>query len=215
MSNPYDQPGGSDGSHRNPPPNHDQGAYGSVEGQSYDSQGFGPQPYGSQSYDSQPYGSQPYGQQDPYGQSSVPGPQDPPYGQSAAPGPQDPPYGQPSQSQPAPYGSNPYGANPYGNNPYGAAPPLKTNGLAVASLVTSLGALLGFFCGFLALAAPVGLVLGIVARKQVHDNPTTQTGEGLALGGIIAGAILSFLMAIFLVLYIAFFGWSVLAAPTY
>ena len=185
MSNPYDSAGGNEG-HQDPSPSYDQGA--DPYGPSAQNQ---PAPYQGNQYGSNPYDSNQYGSNQ-YGSNQ--------YGSNQ-------------------YGSNQYGggqpgANPYGN-PYAAAPPLKTNGLAIASLVTSLGGLLGFFCGFLGLAAPVGLVLGLVARKQIRENPTGQTGEGIALGGVIAGAIITGLMAIFLVLYIAFFGWSILAAPNY
>lgn len=156
--------------------------------------------YASGSDSSGAYGSQPYGQADPYGQGSA-GPQ--PYQQAN-------PYGQPN-----PYGPPQGHPGPYGAGPYTPGPPLKTNGLAVASLVTSLCGLLGFFCGFLALAAPVGLVLGVVGRKQIKENPMTQTGEGLALGGIITGAIISVIMAVFLLLYLAFFGLSIFSTYNY
>jgi uncharacterized membrane protein YvbJ len=75
-----------------------------------------------------------------------------------------------NQTQPqAPY-TAPYTA------PYGAAP--KTNGLAIASLVTSL-VCFGF----------IGLILGIVASNQIKNSNGTQTGQGLATAGIIIGAI--------------------------
>lgn len=132
-----------------------------------------------------PYGPLPYGEQAYAGQS--------------AQQPQDP-YAQP----------NPYAqVNPYAQSHPGTAP--KTNGLAIASLVTSLAGLTGIFCGFLGLAAPVGLVLGVVARKQIRQDPS-QHGEGLAWGGIIAGGIISLMLLIFLVLYVAFYGWTLLAS---
>lgn len=70
--------------------------------------------------------------------------------------------------------TQPYGA-PY-VAPYGMAP--KTNGLAIASLVTSL-VCFGF----------VGLILGIIATNQIKNSNGTQTGQGLATAGIIIGAI--------------------------
>jgi hypothetical protein len=86
-----------------------------------------------------------------------------------------------TQAAPAPAAANqttppvtPYTA-PYGA-PYGVVP--KTNGLAIASLVTSL-VCFGF----------VGLVLGIVASNQIKNSNGTQTGQGMATAGIIIGAI--------------------------
>ena len=52
----------------------------------------------------------------------------------------------------------------------------QTNGMAIAALVTSL------VC-----CPPVGIVLGFVARKQIKDSNGAQTGDGLALSGIIIG----------------------------
>ena len=68
-------------------------------------------------------------------------------------------------------------AQPIGGIAYPAAP--KTNGMAIASLVTSLAC-----CG-----VPIGLILGIVAKKQIKDSRGTEGGDGLATAGIIIGAI--------------------------
>lgn len=97
------------------------------------------------------YGGDPYGQQ--YPPQQYPGQQPPPQ------------YGQPS---------------PYGYSGYGQQPPSGTNGMAIASLVTS-GA------GFLlcTLACPVGAILGHVALGRIKQ--TGQDGRGLALAGIIIG----------------------------
>lgn len=51
----------------------------------------------------------------------------------------------------------------------------KTNGLAIAALVCS------FFCGIL------GIILGIVAIGQI--NKTNEGGKGLAIAGIVIGAV--------------------------
>jgi curved DNA-binding protein CbpA len=57
--------------------------------------------------------------------------------------------------------------------------PQRANGLAVAALVCSLCGLL--FCA----AAPVGAILGHVARGQIRDRGGQ--GDGLALAGIVIG----------------------------
>lgn len=53
--------------------------------------------------------------------------------------------------------------------------PQKTNGLAIAGFVTS------FFCSL------IGLVLSAVALSQI--NKTGQGGKGLAVAGIVIGAV--------------------------
>jgi hypothetical protein len=65
---------------------------------------------------------------------------------------------------------------PIGSMAYPAAP--KTNGMAIASLITSI-----VCCG------PVGIILGIVAKNQIKASRGTQGGDGLATGGIIVGAL--------------------------
>lgn len=59
---------------------------------------------------------------------------------------------------------------------YPAAP--KTNGMAIASLITSL-----VCCG------PIGLILGIVAKNQIKASKGTEGGDGMATAGIIIGAL--------------------------
>jgi len=51
--------------------------------------------------------------------------------------------------------------------------------------------------------APAGLVLGIVARKQIRE--TGEEGDGLALAGIIVGGIATALFALFIVVWIGAF----------
>jgi hypothetical protein len=56
----------------------------------------------------------------------------------------------------------------------------QTNGLAIAALV--LGILWLWWLGSL-----LALIFGYVARRQVRNSPDTQTGDGLALAGIVLG----------------------------
>jgi uncharacterized RDD family membrane protein YckC len=58
----------------------------------------------------------------------------------------------------------------------------KTNGLAIASLVCSIGGLL-----FVGVPSVLGVIFGFVSRSQVRRSVGTQTGDGLALSGIIVG----------------------------
>lgn len=56
----------------------------------------------------------------------------------------------------------------------------STNGLAVASLVLAI-------VGILGIGAILAIIFGIVARRQIRESGGAQTGEGLALAGIIVG----------------------------
>ena len=117
------------------------------------------------SYDPTAYGQQGYGQ--PAEPPPAYGQPQPAYGQPQAP------YGQ--QLQPA------YGQAVYGQPVY--VQPRPTNGMAIAALVCSLAGLLIF------ISAPVGAILGHVARKQIRQ--TGEQGDGMALAGIIVGWILT------------------------
>ena len=116
----------------------------------------------------------------------------PPWGQEPEPEPPTTPPPPPPPSPQAPY--VPYGAPP---SPYGSAQPMQqTNGLAIASLIVSIGSLV-FCCG---LPAIVGAILGHVARKQIREQG--QAGEGIALGGIVVGWIAFGLSIALVVLYV-------------
>ena len=124
-----------------------------------------------------------------------------------------PGYGQPS-GQPGyaqqPYGQQPYGQQPYGQQPYGqpmpgygaptgyAGPPpfgRPTNTMAILAVVMAF------------VFAPAGLILGILARKQIAR--TGEEGDGLALAGIIVGGLITaFFVLMILFMIIAFAGMS-------
>jgi hypothetical protein len=118
-------------------------------------------------------GQQEYGTQAGYGQQQGYGP---PPGYAPPSG-----YGsQPAYGGQAGYGAPGYGPPPgYGAPGYGPPPgygyPRPTNTLAILSLVMAF------------VFSPVGLVLGIVARRQIRQ--TGEQGDGLALAGIIIGGI--------------------------
>ncbi|QMU20678.1 DUF4190 domain-containing protein [Gordonia rubripertincta] len=144
--------------------------------------GYGPPSGYGQQYYAQPGPGQPgpppgYGGPGPsgYGQPG-PGPQGRP-GYGPPPGHQ--PYGQQSHGQ-SPAGEKHAGDGPYGENQADGTP--KTNTLAVAALVASL---LGLVC--IGIGGLIGLVLGVVARKQIAASGGRETGDGLALTAIIIG----------------------------
>ena len=59
---------------------------------------------------------------------------------------------------------------------YAAPPQQPTDGLAIASLVTSLVGL-----------SPVGIVLGFIARRRIKRSEGARGGGGLAVAGIVTG----------------------------
>lgn len=94
-----------------------------------------------------------------------------------------------AQEPHAPYGtSDP--ETPYGTQaPYGYAPPRTTDGVSIAALVT----------GILGLALiPLGLGIAGVVRTK---NPA-RSGRGLAIAGIVLGAISTIAWALFLALVV-------------
>jgi glycerol-3-phosphate acyltransferase PlsY len=69
-----------------------------------------------------------------------------------------------------------------------------TNGLAVASLILSLVGLAS------CITAPVGAILGHVARRQIRERG--EGGEGMATAGIIVGWILTGLLLLLIAFYV-------------
>jgi hypothetical protein len=133
------------------------------------------QGYGQQGQ--QGSGQQGYGQQPAYGQPTG----QPGYGQQ--------PYGQQQYGQ-QPYGQQPYGQPAYGQQP-GYAPQAyarPTNTMAILALVMAF------------VFAPAGLILGIVARRQIKQ--TGEEGEGLALAGIIVGGLFTAIFVLLIVIWI-------------
>ncbi|HEY5515237.1 MAG TPA: DUF4190 domain-containing protein [Pengzhenrongella sp.] len=80
----------------------------------------------------------------------------------------------------------------YGYGPSYAAPP--TNGLAIASLVTSLTSLV------MGITAPVGLILGIFALRAIQRDGTP--GRGFAIAGIVVGAVMTLMIAVSVAFFI-------------
>lgn len=144
-----------------------------------------------------PYGQYPYA--DP--NAATPGA----YGQ---PGPQSS-YGQyqfgqdPSQTgaygQPGAYDQG-YGA-PYGQIPpgYGFAAAPTNSGMAVGALVCGIASFpMMLLCGIFGLPMPiVAVILGILGKREIASSGGTKTGDGMALAGIILGAIGIVLMILF------------------
>lgn len=140
-----------------------------------------------------PYGGDP---NNPFGQQPQYQPPADPYAQ---PGYQQPPaYTPPAYGQPQPYMSGPvqYGAQ-------GVTP--GNNVLALISMILGIAGLVlmcAYGIGFLPGAA--GLVLGFVGRSQINRSGGLQGGSGMAMAGIIMGAIAVGLSVIVLVAILVF-----------
>ncbi len=174
-SGSYAQPGGPQSGYGQPAygqSGYEQSGYGQSGG--YSQQGYGQPGYEQTGYGQQGYGQQGYGQQG-YGQQG--------YGQAG--------YGQPGYPQSG-YGQPAYGQPGYpqaaGHPGSGTGP---TNGLAIVSLVLSL---LGLFFYITAIG---GVICGHIARRQIREGH--ETGDGLALAGLIVGYIVLALGVVFIV----------------
>jgi hypothetical protein len=174
---PTAHPGsGSDSSGQ---PGYDSGSYGQ---QGYGQPGNPQSGYGQQGYDQTGYVQQGYGQQG-YGQQG--------YGQQG--------YGQPGYSQQPGYPQSGYGQPAYGqpgypqsaSSGYPGSATGATNGLAIVSLVLSL---LGLFFYITAIG---GVICGHIARRQIREGH--ESGDGLALAGLIVGYIILALGVVFIV----------------
>lgn len=78
---------------------------------------------------------------------------------------------------------------------------LKTNPLAVASLVLSISG----FSLLPLIGSIVGLVTGYMARDDIRQNPAVYNGEGLAKVGIILGWIGILLLVLMILLVVVSF----------
>ena len=77
----------------------------------------------------------------------------------------------------------------------------RTSGKAIASLVTGILSLPGICCWPLGLVLGiVGIVLGVLGRKEIEGSMGQQKGAGLALAGMICGAISIVLIVVVLIL---------------
>ena len=85
-----------------------------------------------------------------------------------------------------------------GYPPGGGYAPPKTNGLAVASLVTGILSIL--LCPVFGIA---GLITGYSAKRQIRESNGAETGDGLATGGIITSFIGIFFIGLAIVAIVA------------
>jgi hypothetical protein len=139
-------------------------------------------PYGGGQPGGGPYGGGQPGAGTPYGAAS-------PYGGN--------PYGG------NPYGGDPYGGNPYGGNPYGSPPVQPRNGLGVAALVLGIIAILSSWTVVGGILLGIGaIVCGLLGRGRAKRNEANN--GGLALAGLVTGAIGLIIGIVMIAVYVAF-----------
>lgn len=122
----------------------------------------------------------------------------PPAGQYDA---QPPGYPQTGYPQPGPYETGQYGQQHYGPPGYGAPPGYPQYG--AASGQTNTMAILALIFAFV--FSPLGIVFGLIARNQIKR--TGESGDGLALAGLILSTLFTLLAIAFLV-----FAFAILAS---
>ena len=116
-----------------------------------------------------------------------------------------PPQGpQDWQGQPPTYGG--YPAQSYGGGSGAYAPAAQTSGKATTSLVLGIASIVVCCLGFV-LGIPA-IVVGLKARKEIRHSQGRTGGDGLALGGIITGAIGSLLGLAVVALLVATFAFG-------
>ncbi|GAB2946707.1 hypothetical protein GCM10027280_39370 [Micromonospora polyrhachis] len=120
--------------------------------------------------------------------------------------------GYPVSGQPVNPDGTPAGAYPgYGYPMIAAAPP--TNGMSIAALVVSIVGILGL-CGY-GLGGYIGIIgaiLGHVSRRQIREKG--ESGDGMALAGIIVGWIATAIALIATLAIIGFIVWAANYEPT-
>ena len=144
-----------------------------------------------------------------------PDPDQPPYAGPSHPGqsgpwPAPPPYPPPGYGDP--YGQQPYpqqpGQPPYGYYGYAGQGFMRPrNTKAVAALWTGIGALVLTLCCGAGVLGLVPIVLGVKARSEIRATGGQQDGDGMAVAGIVTGAVA-------VVLSIAFIAVIVIALAT-
>jgi len=77
-----------------------------------------------------------------------------------------------------------------------------TSGKATAALVTGVASLVLSWCCGLGLAGVVAIVLGVKARREIAASGGRLKGDGIALSGIVTGAIAVVLGVLILVLIV-------------
>ena len=157
--------------------------------------------------------SQPPGSPDPHDPDSGRGGTDPWATPTGDPQAEQPPYQQPGYGYGQPYGQPQYGygqQSPYQQpgygygygpgGPYQGHTP-RTNGKATAALWTGIGSLVLTPCCGLGIVGLLPIVLGVKARSEIRATGGQQEGDGMAVTGIVTGAV-ALLLSIVVIAFI-------------
>ena len=88
------------------------------------------------------------------------------------------------------------------------SPAPMTNGFAIASLIVSI---LSWF-GMYTIGGIVAVICGLVARNQIRESSGRQTGDGIAIAGIVIGAVNIILSCIGILCVLVIFAVSMIGA---
>lgn len=108
--------------------------------------------------------------------------------------PQPPPSAPPAQWQPQPMNAQQFGAYPMTISP--------NQTLAIVSLCLGVSSItIGWCCYLGLLLGPAAMITGFIAMSQNKNDPQKYGGRGMAIGGIVTGALYIAIMALIVVLY--------------
>jgi hypothetical protein len=107
-------------------------------------------------------------------------------------------YQPPAVQMPAQQSIQP-GWNPPPPPPYGSQP---QKSIAVLSMVLGIVSMtIGWCCYFGVLTSPIAIGLGVFSLFQIKKDPTKYGGKGMAIAGIVAGALYFLFVALIILIY--------------
>lgn len=88
--------------------------------------------------------------------------------------------------------------------------PVKTNTLAIVSLVTGILGIVMFCISYLlfftyicvGLLSPAALITGLISLKQIKQSNGAESGKGFAIAGIVTGGLNTLTLCVFAVLFL-------------
>lgn len=85
---------------------------------------------------------------------------------------------------------------------FGAYAMSPNQSLAVVSLILGISSLtVGWCCSLALLLAPAALITGVMAKNRADKEPQLYGGRGMAIGGIVMGAISLAAYVLFIIIY--------------
>jgi len=91
----------------------------------------------------------------------------------------------------------------------------QKKGIAIAGMVLGILSIILFFTSWVAMIIGIaGIILSIIALKKVNKDPKNYGGRGMAITGIICGAVGLVLAAVALVITIIFISYLGQMMPT-